>query len=109
MKKKSIYKKGTWDNLRSALIPVLFTLVVIVMIVYGLSQTEASGKAEGLRILEDGIRRAVVINYAIEGRYPESLDYIVQRYKIHVDDTKYAVHYRIFASNIMPDITVIEL
>jgi len=106
--KKNIYRKSAWDILRSALLPVFFTLAVMGIIMYGLAQTEASGKSEGLRILEDSLRRAVVINYAIEGRYPESIDYIVQRYNISIDDSKYIVHYSIFASNLMPDITVIE-
>jgi len=79
------------------------------MIVYGLRQAEESSKAEGLRILDESIHRAVMINYAVEGRYPESVTYIEENYGINIDRTKYIVHYSIFASNIMPDITVIEL
>jgi len=81
----------------------------MIMIVFGLHQTEASSSAEGLRILEDSIRRAVVMCYAIEGRYPESIEYIVEHYGIHIDNTRFIVHYRIFASNILPEITVIQL
>lgn len=107
-KHKNIYKKSALDFLRGALLPLLFTGAIIVMVISGLQQTEASSNAEGLRILEESIRRAVVMNYAIEGRYPESIEYIEARYGIHIDRTKYAVHYRIFASNIMPEIMVIE-
>ena len=106
--RRSIYKKGAGDFIRSAIVPILFTLAMMGMIVYGLRQTEASSKAEGLRILEEGIRRAVVICYAVEGRYPESVAYIEDNYKIHIDRTKYIVHYEIFANNLMPDIVVIE-
>ena len=70
---KSIYRKSTWDFIRSLLTPILFTAVVIGMIVYGLRRTEESSRAEGLRVLEDSIRRAVVISYTVEGRYPESI------------------------------------
>jgi len=107
--RRSIYRKSAGDVFRSAIMPILFTAVVMGMIVYGLQQTEASSKAEGLRILEDSIRRAVVICYAIEGRYPDSIAYIEENYGIHIDRTKYVVHYDIFASNLMPDIMVIEL
>jgi len=107
--KRSIFKKSAWDILRGAVVPILFTLVVMGMIVYGLRQTEESSRAEGLRILEDSIRRAVVIAYAVEGRYPESIAYIEEHFGIHIDWDRYHVHYRIFASNLMPDITVIEL
>ena len=107
--RKSIYRKSAWDVLRSAILPIIFTLIVVVMIISGLNQTEESSRAEGLRILEDSIRRAVVICYAVEGRYPESITYIEEQYGIHIDRTKYVVHYQIFASNLLPEITVIEL
>ena len=106
--KRNIFKKSVWDFLRSALLPIIFTVVVIGMIVFGLSQTEESSKAEGKRILEESIRRAIVVNYAIEGSYPESIEYLEENYGIHIDKSKYLVHYRVFASNIMPDMSVIE-
>jgi len=108
-KQKSIYKKSAFDFLKSAILPVLFTVAVMVMVVFGLRQTEASSSAEGLRILEDSLRRAVVINYAIEGRYPESIEYIEQNFGIHIDRTRFVVHYRVFASNLLPEIVVIAL
>ena len=107
--KKHIYRKSALDILRSALIPIIFTVVVMGMIVFGLRQTEESSRVEGMRILEESIRRAVVINYAVEGTYPGSIADIEEKYGIYVDRTKYLVHYSIFASNIMPDIAVIEL
>ena len=108
MKRKNIYRKNAWDVLRSALVPILFTLVVMGMIVFGLRQTEISSRTEGLRILDDSIRRAVAKCYAIEGNYPESVAYLEDHYGVHIDRTKYVVHYDIFASNLMPDIMVIE-
>ena len=106
--KKNIFRKNAWDVLRSALLPIIFTVVVLGMIVYGLNQTEESSKSEGKRVLEESIRRAIVVNYAIEGSYPESIEYLEENYGIHIDKSKYLVHYRVFASNIMPDMAVIE-
>ena len=107
--RKSIYKKSALDFLRSAITPILFTVAVMGMIAYGLNQTEKSSRAEGLRILEDSVRRAVVVCYAVEGRYPDSIEYIERNYGIHIDRLRYAVHYNIFASNLLPDITVVDL
>ena len=107
--RKSIYRKSAWDFLRGAVFPVIFTVAMMGMVVFGLRQTEESSRAEGLRILEEGIRRAVITCYAIEGRYPASIEYIVENYGIHIDWTRYTVHYSIFASNFLPDITVLEL
>ena len=108
-KHKSIFKKSAWDFLRAAILPVLFTVAVMVMVVFGLRQTEASSAAEGVRILEDSLRRAVVMSYAIEGRYPESLEYIEANFGVYIDRTRFVVHYRVFASNIMPEVMVIPL
>ena len=107
--RRRIYKKSAWDLLRGAIVPILFTLAVIFMIIYGLQQTEQSSRAEGLRILDDSIHRAVLMCYAVEGRYPDTLQYLEDNYGIHIDRSRFAVHYSIFASNLFPDITVIEL
>jgi len=79
------------------------------MVIFGLRQTEEASRIEAKRVLEDSIRRAVVTAYAIDGRYPESIQYIEERFGVHIDWDRFIVHYHIFASNIFPDIAVIEL
>ena len=68
---------------------------------------EASGR-EGLRMAEQAVRRAAVSCYALEGAYPASYEDLKERTGVAVDETRYAVFYEIFASNIMPEITVVE-
>jgi len=104
----AIFKKTGWELVKSALMPILFTAAIILIIVYALRQTEQASRAEGLVILEDSIRRAVVTAYAIEGRFPESLQYIEENFGVHIDRNRFVVHYMIFAPNIMPEILVIE-
>jgi len=108
-RKTNIYRKSALDFLRAAVFPAVFTIAIMLMVVSGLRQTEASNRAESLRILEDSISRAVVVCYAIEGRYPESIEYIEEHYGVFIDRTRFVVHYNIFASNIFPEITVIKL
>jgi len=107
--KRGVFKKSSWDIIRSGVTPLLFTAIVLVLISFGLRQVEISGKSEGKRILEESIYRAVAKCYALEGHYPDTITYIEDHYSIHIDRTKYVVHYEIFASNILPDISVIEL
>ena len=57
---------------------------------------------------EDALRRASVACYAAEGIYPPNLDYLREHYGIQIDETRYMVVYDVFASNLMPDITVLE-
>lgn len=94
---------------RAVVAPVFLTLAIMIMVVFGLRQTEQSSRDEGLRLLEESVQRAAIKCYAIEGSYPESIAYIEEHYGVVIDRTRYAVHYEIFASNLLPDITVIEL
>lgn len=58
---------------------------------------------------EKAITRACIQCYAIEGRYPPSVEYLEENYGIQIDHDKYNVFYDGFASNIMPEITVIPV
>lgn len=107
--KSSIFRKSPWATIRTLVTPLLFTVIVIVLVISGLEQTEASSRAEGLRILEESITRAVVLNYAITGKYPQSLAYIEENFGIFIDRSRFVVHYSVSGSNIFPDIFVFEL
>ncbi len=85
-------------------------LVFALIIVIAIAATRDIGKnteAESLSIVENSIRRAAITCYAQEGSYPQSIDYLKENYGLYLSDD-YVVHYDIFASNIMPNITVIR-
>jgi hypothetical protein len=105
--KTRTFKLSPMKALLSGIAPILFTLAIVLAVSFGLRQADESSRSEGARFLEESILRAAVHNYAIEGRYPENLYYITQNYGIHIDRTKYIVHYEVIASNILPNITVI--
>lgn len=66
-------------------------------------------EAEGAQTLQNAIKRACVQCYAIEGRYPPSVQYLEEDYGIQIDEERYDVFYSGFASNVMPDITVVPV
>ena len=91
--------------------PVLSVLVFIGIVALmwgGLSETEQRGGVEQARLLKDALRRASASCYANEGRYPPTLDYILQNYGVVVNEDKFVVTYSAFAQNIMPTINVVE-
>jgi hypothetical protein len=102
--------KGAFSGfLRDNFLTLLLFLAVVLVLLYGLSSAAQSSAREGRRIVEESVRRAVVSCYAIEGVYPESLDYLREHYNLHIDQNKYYVRYEVFASNVMPEVTVIEV
>jgi len=58
--------------------------------------------------LETAVRRAAVACYAAEGAYPQDLAYMQQHYGVRYDEKRYKIVYSVFASNLMPDITVLD-
>ena len=81
-------------------------ICVVVIFIFALGQLSQRAVQEGAVTLEKAITRASVQCYSIEGRYPSSVEYLVENYGLQVDEDKYAVFYEGFASNIMPEITV---
>ena len=94
-------------NIPLFLLPLLAVAVLLVFLT-SLSNLEQGRSEEDKRQLEDALRRASVACYAAEGIYPPNLDYLREHYGIQIDETRYTVVYDIFASNLMPDITVLE-
>lgn len=87
-------------------IPVV--LAVLLMFSTALSNLEKGRDRAGKEQLEEAIRRGAVACYAAEGIYPPNLEYLEAHYGIQVDRERYTVVYEIFASNLMPDVTVLE-
>jgi hypothetical protein len=79
---------------------------MIVAFVMGILLFSQKADVKGADTLRDALRRASVQCYAIEGRYPPSVEYLEKHYGIQLDRERYDVFYSGFASNFMPDITV---
>ncbi len=75
----------------------------------GAGNVAAKTKEENLNALVEAVRRASVQCYAIEGRYPPSVEYLEEHYGISIDRTSYIVFYDGWASNVMPDITILPV
>lgn len=86
----------------------LLFLVGLFCMLTGLHQVSVQTEDEARRLAEESIRRGAITCYALEGTYPPSYDYLKEYYGIQVDEERFAIFYDVFASNIMPDITVIE-
>lgn len=105
MKRSKWKRRGGWLSLALGL--ALFAAVAW-GVAFGVRQTAEASDAEGLQLAERAVRRAAVSCYAVEGAYPSSYDYLKEHYGVAVDEDRYTVFYEVFASNLMPEITVVE-
>lgn len=97
------------DQFLSVLLPVFLFVLIMFFFVQGMSGIARSTSNETKRSLETAIERSIVHCYAIEGRYPPSLQYLKEHYGITYDETAYYVDYQPVAANIRPDVVILPL
>lgn len=98
-------------NIRKILKAVLFPLLLVAILSFFLSALSNLNDGRGQedkKQLESALTRAAVACYAVEGAYPPNVQYLEDNYGIQINKTLYTVKYEVIASNLMPDITVIE-
>ncbi len=103
--KVRFYKTGHARR-RGLILSIAAFLLVLALAVVLLGKAEQRVDEERYEILENALRRAAVTCYALEGRYPPTLEYLIDHYDVIVDTERFFVRYDIFAQNIMPDIAV---
>lgn len=96
-------------SLSGYLLSLLLFLAVLFFFLFGVRAMESKSEEESLASLRNAIQRACVQCYAIEGRYPPSVEYLEEHYGIVIDRDRYHVFYDGWASNVMPDITVLPV
>jgi len=87
-------------------VPLALFLIVVIAVVIGVQNVSGSSKSESLRTMEEAVRRSMVQCYAIEGRYPPSIDYLREHYGLSIDTEKYVYHYQMMGANLLPQIRV---
>ena len=105
MRKRYHKSRGFWA---STLLGLALFAAAAAWMLQGVRQAARVSDEEGLRMAEQAVRQAAVSCYALEGAYPASYVDLKQRSGVAVDEERYIIFYEIFASNIMPDVTVLE-
>ena len=100
-------RQRRWPGIVAGLLaPVVFAAGVLVFFT-ALNHLDSGRKTEGRTQLEQSLRRASAACYAADGIYPPDLA-LEEHDGVQGDEERYTVDYRAFASNLMPDITVLE-
>lgn len=95
-------------GLRNIAIAAVLLLALTAVLLLAVGRAERTAEQSEAELLKNAIIRASVTCYAIEGRYPESLQYIMDNYGVTVDAERYIVSYDVFADNLMPDVRVLR-
>ena len=93
---------------RNIIISIVVFFVVFFCFQIAVSSLSKQTDQEEIKTLEAAISRDITQCYAVEGSYPESLDYLKKNYGLHYDEDRYFVAYQPLGSNILPEVTVIR-
>ena len=99
-------------SLRARLITAAVLLAVLVLAALGLMlgsrQVGRDLDTASAQALRQAVLQAAVQCYSVEGSYPASLDYLEENYGLLVNHDRFIVTYEAFASNLMPQVNVLE-
>ena len=84
---------------------IVCMLVAAVAVYAWIARVQARNETETVR---NAVREAALTCYAVEGAYPDSVDYLREHYRLAYDTERYFVTYDAFASNLIPAIWVTE-
>lgn len=101
-------RKSFRQRMIAAAVAIVLTVLLLFGAVklYGLVSRDLNEQAE--TALRQAVIDAAVQCYAVEGKYPESLDVLEQDYGVQINHERFIVTYDVFASNQLPDVTVLE-
>lgn len=89
------------------LMPFVATLVILAVFYTAVSSLSATATSEQKKNLETTLRRGIMQCYALEGCYPESLEYLLENYPIYYNKDAFFIDYQIIGQNIYPSVSVI--
>ncbi|MDR0929276.1 MAG: hypothetical protein LBM74_06120 [Oscillospiraceae bacterium] len=99
-------RKGGFARGLALMLAVFAVLFFGAYVLLGGISSETGNKETEL--VRNAVRDAVLTCYAVEGFYPQQLEYLKEHYGLGFNEDRYFVYYDAFASNIMPEIRVTE-
>ena len=106
-----MYHELTYQELRArrrrriAMAVVAVALALVAWLAVGLSQ--ALQREQAAASVRESVVRSALMCCAVEGSYPQSLEYLEDHYGLRVNSRDYVVHYEAFASNVVPNVVVV--
>lgn len=91
--------------------PVLSALaffLVLTLFLTLLRDFSADTRRRQREAMETAVNRAIVACYAMEGKYPQSLEQIQKNYSFTYDEDRFFLDYQFQGDNIMPEVTILE-
>ena len=87
---------------------ILIFIALILAFVLLVNNITNKNSGRELQIVRDAVKNAALTCYAVEGMYPDNLQYLREHYNLSYNKDRYIVYYEPLASNVIPSIKVVE-
>ncbi len=104
-----LYKKNKSVSDFAILISIVLFLVVVAYFFTAFNNMSDGIDSQQKEALHKAIDNAVVSCYAVEGSYPDSIEYLEEHYGLTYDHETFYVEYSSFGANIRPAVSIIVL
>lgn len=108
MNRKRFYYGRRHNSMRESMISPILFFVVLLLFCAGIDSASQKTIREQKASLQSAVWRSVTQYYATEGRYPESLEILKEKYGLQYDSDEFFVDYQVFGANLMPDVMVLD-
>ena len=92
----------------SGVVSLLLFVCILFLVYTAVNSLSRRSLEEQEQNLVRALRQSTIQCYAVEGFYPESMEYLEENYGIRYDHDRFFVDYQPVGQNIMPEITVIR-
>lgn len=96
-------------NFRNYIVSLLLFAVVLAAVLFAVGETNRQTVQEQKKSLAEAVERSLLQCYVTEGRYPQSISELVEKYGIVYDTAHFRIDYQVFGANMRPSVTIVEL
>ncbi len=90
------------------IIKIIIIIAVLALAVILINKMDSRQQSSETQIVRDAVKNAALTCYAVEGAFPEDVEYLRQYYSLAYDESRYFVTYEAFAPNVIPSIYITE-
>ncbi len=93
-------------NILSQIVTLPFIAIALFILLRSVSGYGATNDSLSRANVQEIVVKYAIQCYASEGSYPPDIQYLVDNYGLILDEQRFIYQYEIFASNVMPEITI---
>ena len=79
---------------------------VIAALGLAMNRLSLSTREESAYSAAEAVRRSAALCYALEGSYPQDINYLQKHYGLYLNSAEFVYHYRYLGDNLLPEVAV---